>query len=277
MSGEKRSIWQDAIDLQEDEVRDKTRSLLELAPVEREPSRFVTVIGSSDEHPDLSLLTALVEMTRFGKQFDNEPKELQDLYGHLGETICILAIDTRDPDNPRPASTSRLAIGSLSDLDHLPSMMAIQADAGPGANYYAHPVWHISEDDMKRGVEELETASGVLLDGSTIASMPEYADGSASFPIFSAYARMTANQYRGFEGVFLSTMVDIVSEIIADAAGCEILHKFPGTTPETFYGAPGTAPLIGTIDLSKFGEKMSERVSTEDHQKDVDGSSYVFL
>lgn len=273
-----RSIWHDAADLAKDDAAEQSQAIVaELRSIGgHADGRFLTIIGSSSD-PRLHMLTSYVEINRFGLQFGDSPKEMVKLYGDLGETICVLVIDKQSEEGIRPASASRLAIGHIDNLDHLPSIRAIKPDANEGEEFYEEPVWHISEEDYRRGMEMLSVGSGVVFDGSTIASMPEYKNHSASLPIFSAYARMAKNNYKGFDGVFLSTIVERVAGIIGLVGGYNVLNIFPGTSPEIFYGAPNTAPHVGVIDYKQFSEDMTERVATHDLEVDKDGSTFVFI
>lgn len=268
------SVWHSAAELDEDRIGEASERILGLRPESYEGSRFFTVIGRSADYPDLDLLTALVELTRFGEEFGNPPETLEELYGNFGDTICMLVLDTSDENNPKPASTARIVRST--ELNSLPTMQVLKTRPLPV--YVKDSHWGVVKSRLEEGVARVtEGSRGFLFDGATMASMSDYSDGAASMPLITAYAKAAAIEYHEFRGRFMATLVGPVAAIINAAAGYDVMTMFPGATREAFFGAEETAPHIGLIDPEQFSEEMRLRAETDDSNNGPDNSTYLFL
>lgn len=273
--------WDRALSLEKDGVREVASSFLDEAAERGLPdSRFLTVVGLSS-NIGLDTLCSLVEASRFSQQFGNNTTELEELYDPSLETVCIVNLDRSLPDNPRPATSSRLTPGHVNSLSHLPTMQSIVTDVDASSeNWYREPTWHIQEQAYERllGLLASGGTNGVILDASTIASMPGYKDGTGSMPVFSAYARMQRLNYGGFkDGIFMTTIAGVVAGLVEAFSGYQVFEDFPGTSPQMFLGAEGTTPKIGRVIPSKFGKDLVRRLATQNEEVDPDGATYLFL
>jgi hypothetical protein len=272
------SVWDSADELAEDEIELLVTDLIRANKRPSPDSRFITYIGTSASNPSLDLLTARVELTRFGLSFGDGSKELTKLYGDISDTICILVIDDVDKLHPKLASASRIAFEDDAHIYRLPTVQALRVGQPESRGFdQESKTWTVTQAEYEKALAEIALDQDLVYDGSTIASMPEYRNGAASLPIFSAYARAARNGYCGFRGNFASTIVKDVADIIGMVGGFKVLRKIEGTSYEEFSGAPNTAPHIGKIDPSRFSSSMADRVSTRDEEIDIDGSTYVFL
>ncbi len=269
------SSWELACKLEDDEVASASRDLADLRPAGYERSRFLTIIGSSN-NVGLNLMTSFVEIQRFSEKFGNTPEDMEGLYGHLDSSICILVVDTKD-NNPRPASSARRAVARADEAHRLPTLQAVIPVEESDQVGFRDFIWYVGKEDYESGMQQITEGQKNVFDGSTIASLPEYSNGLASIPIFNAYARAAISGYSGFNGVFLSTIVKDVAGLIDSVGGFEVLKKFPGTTYEDFYGAANTAPHIGRICEALFSPSMVSRVGSGEGSTDLDNSTYVFL
>ncbi len=270
---EVKSIWHEASDLDITEVGAIAEGLASREP-EGSTSRFLTVIGSSNEY-NLNLLTAFTEQRRFESKFNNSPDEMASLYGKLGEDICILVLDKDAPQGALPACVCRIAVGEAQDP--LPTNEVLKISDKEQGYSKSKSIWRVSKDEYREGLHKVEDPSGKLFDVATLANLEEYRNGIASLQIFSAFARMYEKRYKGFKGKFVATIVTDVADIVNLTTGYNVLEIFPGTKPENFYGAERTAPHTGVIHPEMFSDDMRRRMSTADNEVDTQNSTYLFL
>ncbi len=180
-----------------------------------------------------SSLGRMVELERFGDQFENDSSLLRDLYGEFetaGRTELIVVVDHR---NFRPAGVIRTVRNSAEHGCRI--LNDLQASGENG--------WGLSMDEIRSRSHFAARSAEEILDVPTIAVSKHYAGGRQAGSVSQALCAGLYQRSLATDALTWVCSLDRVPYILIQEYSGNSMNEFDGVPAKSYYGSDDTVPL----------------------------------